>query len=142
MLIIVIDGQGGGIGKSIIERVRNEFHDKVEILALGTNALATSAMLRAGANEGVTGENAVICNVINADIILGALSIILPNSMNGELSSKMAKKIMESKARKILLPLHRCNLDIVGLHSEPLPHLVDSLVTQLRYYIYQGQNKN
>ena len=134
MLIAVIDGQGGGIGKIIIEKVRNEFKDSVEILALGTNALATSAMLRAGANEGATGENALLCNVDEVDIILGPMSIILSNSMKGELTGKMAKRIVNSKAPKILLPIHRNNIDIVGLRTEPLPHLVDALVTQLKHY--------
>ncbi|HWR37986.1 MAG TPA: DUF3842 family protein [Patescibacteria group bacterium] len=135
MLIAVIDGQGGGIGKIIIEKVRHEFHDSVEILALGTNALATAAMLRAGANEGATGENALVGNVPNVDIILGPLSIIMPRAMRGELTGKMAKKIVASDARKILLPIHRNNIDIVGIKTEPLPHLVDAMVQQLKQYL-------
>ncbi|HWR40459.1 MAG TPA: DUF3842 family protein [Patescibacteria group bacterium] len=135
MLIAVIDGQGGGIGKIIIEKMRNEFRDSIEILALGTNSLATSSMLRAGANDGATGENSVICNVDEVDMVLGPLSIILPNSMRGELTAKMAKRVVNSKAKKILLPLHRNNLDIIGMKTEPLPHLVDALVQQVRQYI-------
>ena len=135
MYIAVIDGHGGGVGKVIIDRVRKEFVDRVEILALGTNALATAAMLKAGANEGATGENALICNVKEVDMILGPLSIILPNSMKGELTGKMAKKIVTCKARKILLPVHRNNIDIVVVHSEPLPHLVDGMLEQMRVYL-------
>lgn len=135
MYIAVVDGQGGGIGRVIIDRVRNEFRNSVEILAIGTNSQATSVMLRAGANEGATGENALICNIDEVDLILGPLSIILPNSMKGELTSKMAKRVVASKARKILLPIHRNNIDLVGMRSEPLPHMVEDLVTQMKVYI-------
>ena len=138
MYIAVIDGQGGGIGRVIIDRVRNEFRNSVEILAIGTNSQATSIMLRAGANEGATGENAVICNIDEVDLILGPVSIILPNSMKGELTAKMAKRVVASKARKILLPIHRNNIDFVGMRSEPLPHMVDDLVIQMKQYIQSG----
>ena len=134
MRFAVIDGQGGGIGRSIIGKLRQELPEADEILALGTNSLATSAMLRAGANDGATGENALLVNVDQVDFILGPLSIILPNSMLGELTPKMAKRIVASKARKILLPIHRNNLDIVGLVNEPLPHLVDVLVQQVKMW--------
>lgn len=143
MDIAVVDGQGGGIGKIIIEKIRDEFRNTVEILAIGTNSQATSVMLRAGANEGATGESALICNVDQVDLIVGSLSIILPNSMRGELTAKMAKRVVVSKARKLLLPLHRNNLDIVGLHSEPLPHMVDALVSQIKQYMEnEGGNRN
>ena len=135
MYIAVIDGQGGGIGRVIIDRVRNEFRNSVEILAIGTNSLATSVMLRAGANEGATGENAVICNIDEVDLIIGPLSIILPNAMKGELTAKMAKRVVASKARKILLPIHRNNIDLVGMRTEPLPHMVEELVIQMKQYI-------
>lgn len=135
MYIAVVDGQGGGIGRVIIDRVRNEFRNNVEILAIGTNSLATSVMLRAGANEGATGENAVICNIDEVDLILGPLSIILPNAMKGELTAKMAKRVVASKARKILLPIHRNNIDLVGMRTEPLPHMVEELVIQMKQYI-------
>jgi len=133
--IAVIDGQGGGIGRVIIDRIRNEFRNSVEILAIGTNSLATSVMLRAGANEGATGENAVISNIDEVDLILGPLSIILPNAMKGELTAKMAKRVVTSKARKILLPIHRNNIDLVGMRTEPLPHMVEELVIQMKQYI-------
>lgn len=130
--------RGGGIGRVIIERVRSEFRNSVEILAIGTNSQATSVMLRAGANEGATGENAVICNIDEVDLILGPVSIIFPNSMKGELTAKMAKRVVASKARKILLPIHRNNIDFVGMRSEPLPHMVDDLVIQMKQYIQSG----
>ncbi|CQR70130.1 hypothetical protein SOV_29650 [Sporomusa ovata DSM 2662] len=141
MYIAVIDGQGGGIGRVIIDRVRNEFRNSVEILAIGTNSQATSVMLRAGANEGATGENAVICNIDEVDLILGPLSIILPNSMKGELTAKMAKRVVTCKARKILLPIHRNNIDLIGIQSEPLPHMVEELVIQMKHYIQSGRRE-
>ncbi len=132
MRIAVIDGQGGGMGKVIIERMRKEFREQVDILALGTNALATSAMLKAGANEGATGENAIIYNSQDVDLIIGSLSIIMANAMLGELTPKMAESIVNSKARKLLIPIYRGNVEIIGLQTEPLPHLVDSLLMEMK----------
>ncbi len=135
MRIAVIDGQGGGMGKVIIEKIRKEFKEQIDILALGTNALATSAMLKAGANEGATGENAIVHNCKDIDYIIGSLSIIMANSMLGELTPKMAEVIATSKARKILIPLYRGNIDIIGLKTEPLPHLVDSVLLEIKKHL-------
>lgn len=135
MRIAVIDGQGGGMGKVIIEKMRKEFREQINILALGTNALATSAMLKAGANEGATGENAIAYNSKDLDLIIGSLSIIMANSMLGELTPKMAEEIMNSKARKLLIPIYRGNIDIIGLPTEPLPHLVDALMVQIKKHV-------
>lgn len=135
MRIAVVDGQGGGIGKHIMEKFRKELPEEVEFLALGTNALATSAMLRAGANEGATGENAVIFNAGRVDLIVGPISILFPNAMQGELSPKMAEALASSKARKILLPLSRTGVEIVGLKSEPLPHLIEELVYKVKEFM-------
>ncbi len=132
MRIAVIDGQGGGMGKVIIEKMRKEFREQIDILALGTNALATSAMLKAGANEGATGENAIVYNSKDSNLIIGSLSIIMANSMLGELTPKMAEAIMNSKARKLLIPIYRGNIDIIGLPNEPLPHLVDALLVEIK----------
>ncbi|WP_027363754.1 DUF3842 family protein [Desulfotruncus alcoholivorax] len=132
MRIAVIDGQGGGIGKHIMDRLRRELPDGIEFLALGTNALATSVMLRAGANEGATGENAVIYNVSRVDLIAGPVSIMFPNAMSGELSPAMAEAIAASPAPKVLLPLARSGVNIIGVKSEPLPHLIEELVKKVR----------
>ncbi|HBC94180.1 MAG TPA: hypothetical protein DCZ10_15110 [Pelotomaculum sp.] len=132
MRIAVIDGQGGGIGKHLTERLRRELPENIEFLALGTNALATSVMLRAGANEGATGENAVLYNALRVDIIVGPISILFPNAMLGELTPKMAEAIASSPARKVLLPLSRSGIDIVGLKAEPLPHLIEELVKKVK----------
>jgi len=130
--IAVVDGQGGGIGKHITEKLRKELPEGTEILALGTNALATAVMLRAGANEGASGENAVVLNAGRVDLIVGPISIVVPNSMLGELTPKMAEAIAQSDAAKILLPLISGRTTIVGLKSEPLPHLIDELVRKVR----------
>jgi hypothetical protein len=134
--IAVIDGQGGGIGKSIVEKLRKELSEEIEIIALGTNSLATSCMLKAGANEGATGENAIMFNVSRVEIIMGVIGVIVANSMLGELTPLMAKAIGESSAKKIFLPLNRCNIEIAGVDkNEPMPHLVEKAVRSVKEYI-------
>ncbi len=128
MRICVVDGQGGGIGSTIIKRLKKEFEETIEIIALGTNSIATSAMMKARANKGATGENAIIRTVASADIIIGSLGIIVANSMIGELSPKMAEAIASSPAKKFLLPLLQEQVEIIGVTLEPLPHMVESLV--------------
>lgn len=135
MRIAVIDGQGGGIGKHITEKLRRNLPENVELLALGTNSTATSIMLRAGANEGATGENAVVFNADRVELIVGPISILFANSMQGELTPKMAEAIAASRARKVLLPLARAGVDIVGLKSEPLPHLIEELIAKVKKII-------
>ena len=130
MRICVIDGQGGGIGSTIIKRLKEEFREKIEIIALGTNSIATSAMMRAKANRGATGENAIINTVPSADIIIGSLGIVVANSMMGELTPRMAEAIASSPAEKLLLPLLQEKIEIIGVTREPLPHLVEYLVTK------------
>ncbi|HHW41703.1 MAG TPA: DUF3842 family protein [Syntrophomonadaceae bacterium] len=132
MRIAVVDGQGGGIGRLITEQIRKALPTDTEIIALGTNAVATSLMLRAGANEGASGENAVVRNVDDCDVIVGPLGIILAHSMRGELTPKMSEAIAGSKARKILLPLTLSQVEVVGVEEEPLPHLVEKLVKRLK----------
>ncbi|MDI6907168.1 MAG: DUF3842 family protein [Thermoanaerobacterales bacterium] len=134
MRIAVIDGQGGGIGKHITEKLRKCLPEDLEILALGTNALATSVMLKAGANDGASGENAVVYNVGRVDAIVGPVSIVLPNAMLGEVTPRMAEAIVASPAPKILVPLVRGGIELVGVRAEPLPHLVDELVQKLKRF--------
>lgn len=132
MRIAVVDGQGGGIGKHITEKIRKELGSKIEIIALGTNSAATSLMLKAGANEGATGENAVVQTVPEVDVIVGSLSILVANSMLGEVTPKMAEAICTSRALKVLLPIGKNRVEIVGVQQEPLPHMVDKLVEVLK----------
>jgi hypothetical protein len=130
--IAVIDGQGGGIGSYIIRSLREHFGETVEIIALGTNSTATTAMLKARANKGATGENAIIWNASRVDIITGPLSIVLANSMLGELTARMAEAISSSPARRILLSINQEHVDIVDVEREPLPHLIEKLVARIR----------
>ncbi len=128
MRIAVIDGQGGGIGKLIVEKLRAAFGNEISILALGTNALAVSLMLKAGANEGASGENAIVYNCSRVDIIIGSIGIICANSMLGELTPAMARAVSESGASKVLIPLNRCNILVAGTKDEPLPHYIDDAI--------------
>lgn len=129
---MVVDGQGGGIGATIIKQVRDTIGLEPEVLAFGTNSIATSRMLKAGANKGATGENAIIRSIPEADMIIGPLAVIMANSMMGELTPGMAEAISSSKAMKILIPLTQENIRVIGVIDEPLPHLVDQAVTVIR----------
>ncbi|WP_461246898.1 DUF3842 family protein [Treponema sp. R6D11] len=131
MNILVIDGMGGGIGKSIIEHIKSEFAAAV-ITAVGTNSIATSAMLKAGADYGATGENAVVFNCTKADIIIGVTGIIFANAMHGEISPKMAEAISSSPAHKILLPLDKCNVTIVGVDNKPIQAYINEITIILK----------
>jgi len=133
--IAVIDGQGGGIGSVIIKRLREAFSEKVEIIALGTNAMATGAMLKAGANKGASGENAIVQTVRVVDLLIGPINILFANSMMGELTPKMSEAIASSPALKCLLPLRVPEVEIIGAPKEPLPHLVDQLVKRIEEVI-------
>ncbi len=128
MKIAVVDGQGGGIGKAIVEKLRRELPEETHIVALGTNALATMVMLKAGANEGASGENAIVVNSTKVDIIVGVIGIIVANAMMGELTPKMSEAISSSSAKKVLIPLNRCNIQVVGINNDPLPYHIDSAI--------------
>ncbi|MBW1980501.1 MAG: DUF3842 family protein [Deltaproteobacteria bacterium] len=128
MRICVIDGQGGGIGSALIKKIKEAFEERVEVIALGTNAIATAQMMKARANRGATGENAVVVTVPHVDVIVGPISIVLANSMMGELTAAMAAAVASSAAAKFLLPLTQENVEVIGVSPEPLPHLVEHLV--------------
>ena len=125
---MVMDGQGGGIGRAIIRRLRETFGEEVEILALGTNSVATSQMMKAGANRGATGENAIVKTAPQIDIIIGPLAIIMADSMMGEVTPGMSQAISSSRALKVLIPLTQERVEIVGVSGEPLPHLIDQAI--------------
>jgi hypothetical protein len=130
--IAVIDGQGGGIGSVIIKRLREILGEEVEIIGLGTNAMATGAMLKAGANKGASGENAIVQTIKTVDVIIGTMAIVLANSMMGELTPKMAEAIASSTATKCLVPLKMPEVEIIGAPREPFPHLVDQLIKRIQ----------
>ncbi|MGD8512363.1 MAG: DUF3842 family protein [Deltaproteobacteria bacterium] len=128
MDICVIDGQGGGIGSIIIKKLKEAFQESVEIIALGTNAIATAQMLKARANRGASGENAIVRSVGQADIIIGPMGIVLAHAMMGEVTPPMAEAVAASQARKFLIPISQENVEIVGLTPTPLPPLIETLI--------------
>ena len=137
MKIAVIDGQGGGIGSIIVKKLREEFGESIEITVLGTNAVATTAMMKKGADRGASGENAIIWNAGKMDIITGPISCCLPNAMLGELTPAMAEAVSSSPAKKLLIPLNQEQVDIIGFSKEPLPHLVESLIQTIKHILSQ-----
>lgn len=141
MRLAVVDGQGGGIGKAIVEKLINAELPDVEIIALGTNAVATGQMLKAGADIGATGENAIVYNMNNVDVIVGVIAIVASNSMLGELTPAMASAISSSSAYKVLIPINRCGIHVVGVVDSNLGAYVDESVKIIRNYI-TGVNDN
>jgi hypothetical protein len=124
----VIDGQGGGIGSAIIKKLREVFDESVEIIALGTNAVATAQMLKAKANRGASGENAIVRMVLQTDLVVAPIGIIMAHSMMGEVTPKIAEAVAACPAKKFLFPLTQEKVEIVGLPPTPLPPLVEALI--------------
>ena len=135
MIIMVMDGQGGGFGATIIKGLMKIITDNTDIWALGTNSVATSRMMKAGANKGATGENAILHTSPKADLIIGPLAILIPNAMMGEVTPKMAAAVASSEAKKVLIPLNQEKVQIVGISGEPLPHLVEQVVQKIKEMI-------
>lgn len=113
MRILIIDGQGGGLGRQLVTAVK-ENAPEAEVLAVGTNSTATGAMLRAGADQAATGENAVLVACRKADVIIGPIGIVIADSMLGEITPAMAAAVGQSRARRILLPVNQCDNLVVG----------------------------
>ena len=128
MVVLVMDGQGGGIGSVVIKALRSAVTENVEILALGTNSAATARMMKAGANRGATGENAIVQMAPKADVIMGPLAILMAHAMMGEVTPRMAEAVSMSNAKKILIPLTQERVRLVGITADPLPHLVEEAV--------------
>ena len=126
--ICIIDGQGGGIGATLIKYLKEAYGETLELIALGTNAIAAAQMMKAGANRAASGENAICRTVYQVDGIVGPVSITWANAMLGEVTPKMAEAVMSCPALKILLPLTQERVEIVGIQKEPLPHLVQAVV--------------
>ena len=138
MKIAVIDGQGGGMGRALVAELKARMGDRQHtILALGTNSLATQAMLKAGAHEGATGENAIVYNAGRVDVIAGPIGIVLANALLGELSPRMAEAIASSPAMKVLIPMERCQVHVVGAVSQPLQASVEQAVAHILSHIAQ-----
>jgi len=128
--VVIIDGQGGKMGQMIIERIKSS-SVPCELTAVGTNSIATSAMLKAGAQFGATGENPIIVASRNADVIIGPIGIISADSLLGEITPTMAMAIGQSSAKKLLLPINLCNNIIVGAGSLPMAKLIAETVDEL-----------
>lgn len=130
MKIVVIDGQGGKMGKALVEQIKQGLPGHL-LIAVGTNSIATSAMMKAGADAGATGENPVVVNSADADVIVGPLGIIVADALLGEITPAMALAVAKSKAQKILLPINRCATTIVGVQEQTLGEYVRQAVEQI-----------
>ena len=140
--VAVIDGQGGGIGSYIIKGLREHFSDDMEIIALGTNAMATAAMMKAKANRGASGENAIVQTLKRVDVVVGPWAISAPHTMMGELTPAMAEAVASCRAVKLLLPLKCPGFHLVGVVTEPLPHLTLQLIKALGETSEIGKNED
>lgn len=130
MKIVVIDGQGGRLGKLLVEGVRERM-PQAEIYAIGTNALATASMLKAGADFGATGENPVIRAVMDADGVLGPVGIVVANAILGEVTPAMAEAVGSCRGKKFLVPMNNCGVVVAGVSEQPLSAYVASAVEAL-----------
>jgi len=128
--IVVIDGQGGKMGQMLIEQLKLK-QLNCTIFAIGTNSIATANMLKSGANYGATGENPIVVNARDADIIVGPIGIVVADSLFGEITPKIAVAIGQSRAEKILLPINRCNTNVVGTQNLSISDLIAMSVEQI-----------
>ena len=131
MKILIVDAQGGGMGRQLVASIRKEF-PKAESTAAGTNSIATSNMLKAGADHAATGENAVVVGSRKADIIIGPVGIAIADSMYGEITPAMAAAVGQSDAKKLLIPMNQCNNVIVGVKNTSMSYMVEAVIEQLR----------
>lgn len=134
MKVVVIDGQGGRMGQLLVKRIKEESLP-CEVLAVGTNAIATSAMLKAGADTGATGENAVLVACRTADVIVGPVAILIADALLGEITPVMARAVGQSGVTKLLLPVNQCENIVVGIKDLTLTKLVEEAVEMLRSMI-------
>lgn len=131
MKILIIDAQGGGMGRQLVASVKKEF-PKAEITAVGTNSIATSNMLKSGADHAATGENAVIVGCRKADVIIGPVGIAIADSMYGEITPVMAAAVGQSDAKKLLIPMNQCSNVIVGIKNVSMGSMVEAVIEQLK----------
>ena len=137
MNIVIMDAQGGGMGRMVVEKLKQALPQQA-LLAVGTNALATSAMLRAGADQGATGENAIRVCAASADLIIAPMGMVLADAMMGEVTEVMATAVGRSPAHRILIPVSRCHTTIAGLPKLPMAEAVDAAVASAVTYINQA----
>jgi hypothetical protein len=134
MKVLVIDGQGGGVGRQLVTQIKQAFPD-VQLMAVGTNTIATSAMMKGGVDSAATGENAVLVAVRKADVVVGPLGIVVADSLGGEISPAMANAVAQSDTKRILLPFKNCENLIVGVSDYTLGHLIQLAIEELRKII-------
>jgi len=131
MKILIIDGQGGQLGAQIIKAIRGEFTE-ADITAIGTNAVATASMLKAGAHQAATGENPVIVACRKADVIIGPIGIVIADSLMGEVTPKMAVAIGQAEAKRILLPVNKCDNLIAGVAKPTVSSLIEDVIAKMK----------
>ena len=131
MNVLIIDAQGGGFGKQLVTAIKREF-PQADITAVGTNSVATGAMLKAGADHAATGENAVIVGARKADVITGPIGIVIADSMYGEITPAMARAVAQSSARRVLIPFNHCENIIAGVSDLSAGRLIQSAVEEIR----------
>ena len=131
MDLLVIDAQGGGIGKQVVAAVKREF-PQLKVTAVGTNSAATSAMLKAGADEAATGENPVVVCCRKADLIVGPIGIVIADALLGEITPKMSAAVGQSRARRIRIPVNHCDNRIVGVPDLSVGKLVEGVLEEIR----------
>ena len=130
MQVLVIDAQGGGIGKQVVATIKKE-RPEVKITAVGTNTSATAAMMKAGADQGATGENAVVVNCRKADVIVGPIGIVIADALLGEITPKMALAVAQSNAKRILIPINHCDNIVVGVGDLNIGKLIKDVIEAL-----------
>ena len=131
MNILIVDGQGGGVGKQLVQMLKKEIPDSF-VMAVGTNSAASQSMLRAGADAAATGENAVIVAAKKADVIAGPIGIVVADSLYGEITPAMALAIAQSGAKRILLPFQHCDNIIVGVGDFNITNLITLAVNEIK----------
>ncbi len=134
MKVVVIDGQGGQLGAQLVKEMLSQFQD-IELTAIGTNAVATAAMLKAGAKNAATGENPVVVASRNADVIIGPVGIVIADSLLGEITEKMATAVGRADATRILIPMNRCDNLIAGIGNMSAGALIEDAMKKLRFII-------
>ena len=131
MRVLVIDGQGGGLGRQLVAAIAAACPE-AELLAVGTNSLAASSMLKAGARRAATGENAVVVNCRTADVIVGPIGIVIADALMGEITPKMAMAVCQSNAKRVLVPINHCDNYVVGVPEQPIAQLVQAAAQKIK----------
>ena len=137
MKITIIDGQGGHLGAQLVKEIAAQFHD-IELTAIGTNSIATATMLKAGADNAATGENAVLVACRKADVIIGPIGIVVADALLGEITEKMAAAVGRADATRILIPMNKCNNLVAGVGSTSTKALIDDVIAKLRRLVDEG----